>query len=221
MIQLHDIMKRFCLGGSPVDALCGITLRIDRGDYVAVSGRSGSGKSTLLNVIGCIERPSGGEYFLDGRPVSALDDAALSALRARTFGFVFQAFHLLPEATALENVRLPMQYGSLARAEWSDRARRLLDNVGLGERAHHRPSELSGGEQQRVAIARALANDPTVLLADEPTGNLDSKSREHVMRLLEAQVELGLTLVLVTHDSTLAGRAKTRVALLDGRVVNL
>lgn len=218
MLELRNAGKRFEADGQPVDALAEVNLTIHRGDYVAIMGRSGSGKSTLLSILGCIERLTAGTYTLDGADVSLSAESRLSELRARTFGFVFQSFHLLPELTALENVMLPLRYGQLPKVHWQERALQLLADVGLESRARHKPRQLSGGEQQRVAIARALVNDPAVILADEPTGNLDSRSRDEIVELLEVQVAGDRTLVLVTHDEQLAARAGERHELVDGRI---
>ncbi len=219
MIELDGISKRFGAGHAATQALDGVSLRIPAGSYLAVTGKSGSGKSTLLSILGCVETPTAGRYELLGQDVAAMPDALLSRLRARHFGFVFQAFHLLSEKRAWENVALPLRYGGVPKREWRERALELLGQVGLEARAFHRPNQLSGGEQQRVAIARALANDPDVLLADEPTGNLDSQTRQEIVALLEAQHERGKTLVVVTHDEELAERAKRRITLADGRVI--
>lgn len=218
MIELDGISKRYGAGHAATQALDGVSLRIPAGSYLAITGKSGSGKSTLLSILGCLERPTSGRYELLGQDVAAMPDARHSRLRARHFGFVFQAFHLLPEKSAWENVALPMRYGEAPKREWRERALALLRQVGLEARAFHHPHQLSGGEQQRVAVARALANDPDVLLADEPTGNLDSRTREEIVALLEAQHARGKTLVMVTHDEELAERAERRVTLRDGRL---
>jgi putative ABC transport system ATP-binding protein len=218
-IVLENVSKTYAMGNVQVLALRDVSVRIERGDYVAVMGPSGSGKSTLMNVIGCLDRPTSGRYLLDGEDVSALDDDALAKVRLRKLGFVFQAFNLLPRATALRNVALPLFYAGLPRTEREAGARALLAEVGLADRALHRPSQLSGGEQQRVAIARALANDPAVLLADEPTGNLDSRTSDEILGVLAKLNEAGRTIVLVTHDETVARRARRTIRLLDGRIV--
>jgi ABC-type lipoprotein export system ATPase subunit len=191
---------------------------VSRNDYVAISGRSGSGKSTLLNVIGCLERPTSGTYEIQGRSAGGLDDIQFSRLRARTFGFVFQSFLLLPELTAVQNVMLALRYGDTPKAERRRRALELLEGVGLGSRARHRPTSMSGGEQQRVAIARALANDPAVILADEPTGNLDSTTRDEALDHLEAHVSHGACLIVVSHDPSVLARAERRFHMEDGRL---
>lgn len=218
MIELQDVTKRYGKGHAAVTALAGVSFGIPAQSYLAITGKSGSGKSTLLAILGCLERPTSGRYRLLGQPLADTNDGALSRLRARHLGFVFQAFHLLPEKSSLQNVILPMRYGRFPRTEWRGRALELLNQVGLADRAQHHPNQLSGGEQQRVAIARALANDPDILLADEPTGNLDSNTRNEIVELLEAQHERGKTLIVVTHDADLAARAKARLELRDGRV---
>ena len=219
MIKLVDVRKVYKMGKVDVEALRGIDLEIEEGEYVAVLGPSGSGKSTLMHIIGCLDRPTSGRYYLDGREVSRLSPSQLAEIRNTKVGFVFQSFNLLPHATALENVELPMMYRRMRAKERKKRAKMLLDMLGLGERASHRPSELSGGEQQRVAIARALANDPQILLADEPTGNLDSKSGEEVVKMFDDLWRQGRTIVVVTHDPAVAERAERVVRLLDGRIV--
>ena len=219
MIKLVDVRKVYKMGKVDVEALRGIDLEIEEGEYVAVLGPSGSGKSTLMHIIGCLDRPTSGRYYLDGREVSRLSPSQLAEIRNTKVGFVFQSFNLLPHATALENVELPMIYRRMRAKERKKRAKMLLDMLGLGERASHRPPELSGGEQQRVAIARALANDPQILLADEPTGNLDSKSGEEVVKIFDDLWRQGRTIVVVTHDPAVAERAERVVRLLDGRIV--
>ena len=218
VIDLREAGKSFVRGSRAVTALDGVTLSIDEGEAVAVMGPSGSGKSTLLALLGCLDRPSRGEYRLDGTLVSDLDDAALSRIRNRRIGFVFQAFHLIPQLTVVENVATPLLYAGVAEADGRRRALVSLERVGLQERAEHRPSELSGGEAQRAAIARALVTEPRLILADEPTGNLDSATGEEIARLLEALNREGRTFVLVTHDEALAGRTARRVRLRDGRI---
>jgi len=221
MIELQGVTKELSRGAERLKVLDSVDLEISEGSYVAIAGRSGSGKSTLLSIVGCVDTPTQGHYRLAGNDISGLPDAGLSRLRARHFGFIFQSFHLLPELTAEENVMAPMRYGPFPKAAWRGRARELLAQVGLQDRAEHKPYELSGGEQQRIAIARALANDPEVLLADEPTGNLDVTTRDSIVELLEAQHERGKTLVLVTHDAQLERRARTRYRLEDGRIARL
>jgi putative ABC transport system ATP-binding protein len=201
-----------------VHALEEVDLDVSRGEFLAVMGPSGSGKSTLLAILGCLDRPTRGEYAIEGVPVSSLDDRALSALRNRSIGFVFQAFHLLPQLTVGENVETPLLYGDVPPADWPSRVSRALQRVGLEHRADHRPWELSGGEAQRAAVARALISEPRMLLADEPTGNLDSATGEEVARLLAELHGEGRTIVLVTHNETLARRAQRMLRLRDGRV---
>jgi len=217
MIELQGIGKTYTRpGGDAVRALDAVSLRIGRGEFVAVVGASGSGKSTLMNVLGLLDRPSDGRYLLDGQDVADLGVAELARLRNRRIGFVFQAFHLLPKTSALENVELPLLYSD--RASIKGLGRRALEAVGLADRIDHRPSELSGGQQQRVAIARALVNEPDVLLADEPTGNLDTRSAGEVMALFETLHEAGRTVVLITHDPALAAHCGRIVHLEDGRI---
>ncbi len=218
MIQLSGIHKHYQQGGNRIRALDGIDLAIAAGEYVAVMGPSGSGKSTLLNVLGALDPPDSGSYTLDGEEVSRLGDDAASDLRNRRIGFVFQSFHLLPRLTVLENVLLPQRYAAHADPDAPARARRLLDRIGLAERIDHRPGELSGGQLQRAAIARALLNQPALLLADEPTGNLDSKSARDVLDLLAELHAGGQTLVMVTHDPEIAAGAQRTIHLKDGRV---
>jgi putative ABC transport system ATP-binding protein len=221
MIELHAVTKQFQRGSAaPVAALRGVSLQIARGELIAIRGSSGSGKSTLLSILGCLEAPTSGDYRLDGRDVAAAGDRRRSRLRARAIGFVFQAFHLLPRTTALENVEMPALYasGTHSRADIRRRARAALERVGLGHRLRHYAHELSGGEQQRVAVARAVINDPALILADEPTGNLDAASGAEVMRLLLELHAEGRTLVLVTHDEAVAALAPRQVLLRDGQV---
>jgi ABC-type lipoprotein export system ATPase subunit len=221
MIELQGVMKQFQRGSAPpVMALRGVDLSIARGELLAIRGASGSGKSTLLGILGCLEAPTRGLYRLDGHDVAAAGDRSRSRLRARAIGFVFQAFHLLPRTTALENVEMPALYwpGARARADIRRRARAALERVGLGHRLRHYAHELSGGEQQRVAVARALINDPALILADEPTGNLDAASGAEVMRLLLGLHAEGRTVVLVTHDQAVAALAPRQIVLRDGRV---
>jgi ABC-type lipoprotein export system ATPase subunit len=219
MIELQDIGRTYPRpgGGPPVVALEQVSLRIERGDFVAIAGPSGSGKSTLMNVIGLLDRPDTGRYRLDGEDVSALDVDRQAHLRNRRIGFVFQAFHLLPRTTALENVELPLVYSD--RADVSGLGRRALEAVGLADRIHHRPSELSGGQQQRVAIARALVNEPDLLLADEPTGNLDAGSAAEVLAVFSALHRAGRTIVLVTHDAAVAAHCDRIARIEGGRIV--
>ncbi len=220
MIRLEAVERDYDVGGRPVRALAGVDLGIEAGEYVSVMGPSGSGKSTLLNILGCLDRPTSGSYRLDGREVSGLDEVELSEVRRHKIGFVFQAFHLVPRLTALDNVELPMVFAGIDRPERRRRAGTALDAVGLAERAEHRPDQLSGGERQRVAIARAVVLEPRILLADEPTGNLDSTSGGEIVGLLERMNDSGLTLIVVTHDPALGRRARRTVRLADGRVVD-
>jgi len=220
LIEASDLVKTYRLGGEVVRALDGVSLRIDAGEYVAIMGPSGSGKSTLMNVLGGLDRPTAGSYRLQGAEVSSLSADKLAKFRNANIGFVFQSFNLLPRLTALQNVALPMVYGGMAPARRQARAAELLAAVGLGERMGHRPMQLSGGQQQRVAIARSLANEPSLLLADEPTGALDERTGEEVMDLFEQlNREDGITIVLVTHDAEVAARAKRTVRMRDGRIV--
>jgi putative ABC transport system ATP-binding protein len=216
MIRLDQVSRTFHVGGRPVHALREVDLRLEAGDYASIMGPSGSGKSTLLNLLGCLDRPTSGKYYLDGRDVSGLDDAALTQVRRHKIGFVFQSFHLVPRMTAEGNVELPMIFAGVERAERRERVARALDAVGLGERRHHRPEQLSGGERQRVAIARAVVMEPSILLADEPTGNLDTAVGREVIAILERMNADGLTLVLVSHDPEIASRARRRIRMLDG-----
>jgi putative ABC transport system ATP-binding protein len=220
VVRLDGVGKVYPRGQTEVRALEGVTLTVGAGELLAVMGASGSGKSTLLAILGCLDRPTSGDYRLGGSRVADLTDAALSRLRNRTIGFVFQSFHLIPELTVLENVETPLLYGDVPPGEWRDRARHGLARVGLPHRADHRPSELSGGEAQRVAIARALVTEPRLLLADEPTGNLDSETGEEIADLITGLSAEGRTVILVTHNDALASRARRLVRLKDGRVVS-
>ena len=221
MLELQSIRRSYRQGGNVIHALDGIDLLIERGEFVAIMGPSGSGKSTLLNVLGALDRPDGGRYLLEGTDVATLDDDRASTLRNERIGFVFQSFHLLPRLTLLENVLLPQRYCAAPMPDAAARAEQLLQRIGLGERKQHRPHELSGGQQQRAAIARALLMNPPLLLADEPTGNLDSKSATDVLALLEELNAEGQTLILVTHDAEIAARAQRTVHLRDGQVVGV
>ena len=214
MIELNDVSRTYDRAGAAVTALRGISFRVKRGEFVVIRGPSGSGKSTLLHVLGCLDRPSSGAYRLNGHDVTTLGDRNLSQLRARSIGFVFQSFNLLPRTTAVENVEIPMLYADVPLDR--GRATAALERVGLRERAGHYATELSGGEQQRVALARALINDPALILADEPTGNLDEVSGREVMRLLQSLHAEGRTIVLVTHDDSVAAYAKRRIVLQNG-----
>ena len=220
MIQLNDIRKVYQMGELPFEALKGIDLNIQAGEFVAVMGPSGSGKSTLMNIIGCLDTASSGEYELDGRNVAGLTFDQLSGIRNRKIGFVFQNFNLLPYATAYENVELPLLFNGKSGRERRQRVEEMLGRVGLWDWRGHRPTELSGGQQQRVAIARAMVNDPPILLADEPTGNLDSASGREIMETFKQLWQSGKTVVMVTHDNTVAGYAQRTIRLLDGRVEN-
>ncbi len=219
MIRLEKICRTFAVGDGEVRALVDIDERIGDGEHVAIMGPSGSGKSTLLNILGCLDRPTSGSYELDGREVSSLDEDELTALRRHHIGFVFQFFHLVPRLTALENVELPMLFAGVAPSERRRRALDAIGNVGLNERAGHRPDQLSGGERQRIALARATVMSPGLLLADEPTGNLDSVSGRQVLDLMDRMNDGGLTLVVVTHDPAVARRADRALVMTDGRIV--
>ena len=221
VMDLQEVTRTYTMGQTLVQALAGLSLRIDRGSFWAIMGPSGSGKSTLLNLLGCLDRPSGGRYLLEEQEVGGLDDDALSELRLRHLGFVFQSFNLIPQLTVLENVELPLYYLGRDAAESTQHATALAERVGLGDRVHHRPTELSGGEQQRVAIARALANDPSILLADEPTGNLDTATGRQIMKLLVELHQQGRTVVMVTHEAEVAAWASHRLHLRDGRIERL
>ena len=218
MIALQQIHRHYRMSGEMVHALDGMDLQIAAGAFVAITGASGSGKSTLLNILGCLDRPDSGRYLLEGQDVATFDDEAISDVRNRRIGFVFQSFHLLPRLSVLENVMLPLRFHRQPPADTQDRARLLLDRVGLGPRAGHRPNELSGGQMQRAAIARALLLQPALLLADEPTGNLDSRSAADVLSLVDELHAGGQTVVLVTHDHVVAARAPREIRLRDGRI---
>ncbi len=219
MINLTEIRKTYWMGTNEVRALDGVTLTIDEREFVAIIGPSGSGKSTLMNIIGCLDAADSGVYLLDGQDVSCISDRQLAIVRNRKIGFIFQQFNLLPKLTAYENVELPLIYQGLGRQERRKRAEEALMSVGLSDRMHHRPSELSGGQQQRVAIARALATHPALLLADEPTGNLDSKSGREIIGLLKELHSRGNTIVLITHDPSVAAEAPRSVRISDGKIV--
>jgi len=218
MISLNNIAKAYNMGHVTVNALGPVSLTIHKGEFVAVLGPSGSGKSTLMNILGCLDRPSQGEYLLDDTPVHEFSRTKLARVRNMKVGFVFQSFNLLPFATAYENVELPMLYAKTSGKEREHTVKQLLESVGLSDRASHRPAELSGGERQRVAVARALANNPDIILADEPTGNLDSKSGTEILNLFEKLHANGKTLIFVTHDENLASHAKRIIRLLDGKI---
>jgi putative ABC transport system ATP-binding protein len=219
MIELRDLSRHFQVGDQLVKALYSVAISIGDGEYVSIMGPSGSGKSTLLNVIGLLDRPTAGQYLLDGRETTSLDDDELAHVRARKIGFIFQSFHLVPRMTAFENVELPMVLAEVSPAERRQRADAVLASLNLTDRAHHRPDQLSGGQRQRVAIARAMVMEPTVLLADEPTGNLDHVSGGDVLAALELLNARGITLLVVTHDDEVAARSRRHVRMRDGRVV--
>jgi putative ABC transport system ATP-binding protein len=218
LIRIRDLERRYDMGGEVIHALRGVTLSIRRNEYVAIMGPSGSGKSTMMNVLGCLDTPDAGEYWLNGQEVSRLTDDALARVRNKEIGFVFQTFNLLPRATALHNVELPLIYAGLSARERRDRAMAALERVGLGNRMDHRPNELSGGQRQRVAIARALVNQPSILLADEPTGNLDSTTSADIMQVFGELHAMGQTVIMVTHEPDIAAFAERVVVLRDGRV---
>jgi putative ABC transport system ATP-binding protein len=221
VIETRDLTKVYGTGETRVVAVDGISLRIQRGEFIAVMGPSGSGKSTLMYILGCLARPTSGEYYLDGENAHDLDRRQLAAIRSRKIGFVFQSYGLLPRTSALRNVGVPLLYNRSLRIDAKardDRARALLEQVGLGDRLHHDPQELSGGQQQRVAIARALVNDPVMIIADEPTGNLDSRSGDEVMKILADLNRQGTTIVMVTHNPRVAARAARSILLSDGRI---
>ncbi len=219
LIQLEGVTKTYDAGDIAVQALSGIECAIDAGEFVAVVGPSGSGKSTLMHIIGCLDSPSSGKYWLDGQDVAELTARALARIRNQKIGFVFQTFNLLPRASILKNVELPLLYAGLPRGERRERAMHTLERVGLGNRAKNRPNELSGGQRQRVAIARALVNNPSLVLADEPTGNLDQKTGSEIIDIFE-QLSGQETIILVTHDPTIASRTERRIKIVDGRIVD-
>jgi ABC-type lipoprotein export system ATPase subunit len=221
LIELDDIRKTYLTGTLEVPVLKGVSLRIEQGELVALMGTSGSGKTTLMNILGLLDRPTAGRYLLDGRDVTRLTGDQRALLRNRKIGFVFQNFNLLPRTSALEQVMMPLAYAPQRLSEWecAQRARGLLERIGLGDRTHHEPSQLSGGQQQRVAIARALVNNPSLLLADEPTGNLDSKTSEEILAMFQAlNAEEGITILLVTHDAGVAGHANRVIHIRDGLI---
>src|ERR1700688_779277 len=218
VIDIENITKDYGMGGEIVRALRGISLQIRRNEYLAVMGPSGSGKSTLMNMVGCLDTPTSGRYDFNGRNVAEMDDDELAAIRNREIGFVFQTFNLLPRSDSLRNVELPLIYAGMNPQTREERATQALIDVGLGDRIHHRPNELSGGQRQRVAIARALVNNPSIILADEPTGNLDSKTGEEIMVLLEDLYHRGHTIILVTHERDIAAHARRTIHLRDGVV---
>ena len=221
LIETQDLTKVYNLGENPVRALDGVTLTIERGEFVAIMGPSGSGKSTFMNVVGCLDKPSGGRYHLDGVDIGLLSSNELAEIRNRTIGFVFQVFNLLSRTSALENVELPMLYQSIPSAEKRQRALTALKSMGLEGREHHHPNQLSGGQQQRVAIARALVNDAPLILADEPTGNLDTKTSQEIMELIvKLNREKGISIILVTHEADIAVFSKRSIRFLDGKVTS-
>jgi len=221
VVKLEDVTKVYQMGSTEVRALDGVDLSIEAGSFWAIMGPSGSGKSTLLNLLGCLDRPTSGTYLLDGREVSQLDDDSLSDYRLLRLGFIFQSFHLISQLTVLENIELPLVYQDRSPDECSRRATELAEMVGLGDRLGHRPNELSGGQQQRVAVARALANDPAILLADEPTGNLDSNTGEQIMEMMKTLNQQGRTIIVVTHEPEIAEYANYRIYMRDGRIDRL
>ena len=218
VVNIEKLSKTYTIGPVQLPALSDLDLKIEQGQYIAIMGPSGSGKSTLLNLLGCLDRPTSGRYLLDGRDVSRLDDNQLSLIRGRYIGFIFQSYNLIGQLNVLENIELPMFYQGISEDESAVRAGRLAEMVGLSDRLKHRPSELSGGQQQRVAIARALANDPLIILADEPTGNLDSQSGADILSILNDLHSKGKTLIAVTHDQGIAARAERTIYLFDGRI---
>jgi putative ABC transport system ATP-binding protein len=219
LITLSHIHKIFTTGEVAVHALDDLNIEIEQGEFVAIIGQSGSGKTTLLDILGCLSQPTSGDYWLHGAHINTLPDSELTTIRNRQIGFIFQTFHLLPRKTAMENVALPLMYAGATRTQQQDRARELLTRVGLQDRLNHHSNQLSGGQQQRVAIARALANQPALLLADEPTGNLDSQSGKEILEIFEELHRQGQTIVMITHDPLIAQRANRCITLLDGRVL--
>lgn len=220
VIVTRGLKREYDMGGEVVRALRGLDLAVRRNEYVAIMGPSGSGKSTLMNIIGCLDTPNDGEYWLNGQLVSTMKDDELARVRNKEIGFVFQTFNLLPRATALHNVELPLVYAGVSAAERKERAMEALEKVQLGSRVHHRPNELSGGQRQRVAIARALVNRPSILLADEPTGNLDSQTSEEIMKVFENLASTGQTVIMVTHEPDIAAHARRVVVLRDGQIAS-
>jgi len=219
LINLSDIYKIYNVGGEEVRALDGIDLTINNNEYLAIMGPSGSGKSTMMNMIGCLDTPTSGIYHFEGEEVHIMDDAQLASIRNRKIGFVFQTFNLLPKASALHNVEIPLVYANIRKEKRIDMASKALKDVGLEDRMHHKPNELSGGQRQRVAIARALVNNPSIILADEPTGNLDSKSGHEIMGILNNLHSKGNTIILVTHEDDIAKHAKRTIRLFDGKII--
>ena len=219
LIELEEIRKVYDSGENAVEALRGVSLTIDKGEFAAIIGPSGSGKSTLMHILGCLDSPSSGKYWLDGEDVAEMSGKELARIRNQKVGFVFQTFNLLPRATILKNVELPLVYAGISRAERRERALAALDRVGLMQRAKPRPNELSGGQRQRVAVARALINNPSLILADEPTGNLDTKTGSEIMGMFEELASKGETIVIVTHDPALAARTHRRIRIVDGQIM--
>ena len=219
LINLSDIYKIYNVGGEEVRALDGVDLTINNNEYLAIMGPSGSGKSTMMNMIGCLDTPTSGIYHFEGEEVHIMDDAQLASIRNRKIGFVFQTFNLLPKARALHNVEIPLVYANIRKEKRIDMASKALKDVGLEDRMHHKPNELSGGQRQRVAIARALVNNPSIILADEPTGNLDSKSGHEIMGILDSLHSNGNTIILVTHEDDIAKHAKRTIRLFDGKII--
>ena len=218
VIQIENLTRTYQMGETEVHALAGVSLQVQRNEYIAIMGPSGSGKSTLMNMIGCLDTPSSGEYILNGNRVSQMDDSDLAEIRNREIGFVFQTFNLLPRTSCLANVELPLIYAGIKAFDRKEKALEVLDKVGLGDRVDHKPNELSGGQRQRVAIARALVNSPSILLADEPTGNLDTKTGDEIMLLFEELYRAGNTIILVTHENEIAEYSRRIVRLRDGLV---
>jgi putative ABC transport system ATP-binding protein len=219
IIEIRSLMKTYKLGGETVHALNDVSIKIEKGEFLAIIGPSGSGKSTLMNMIGCLDRPQSGKYLLDGKDIGKMNDNQLASIRNQKIGFIFQNFNLLTKLTALENVELPLLYAGMSAKERRERSMASLEKVGLKERAGHLPTQLSGGQQQRVAIARALAGNPTILLADEPTGALDSKTSKEILQLMKELNEAGHTIILITHDLAIAKQAKRMVSIQDGQLL--
>ncbi len=220
VIEIKDVMKTYVMGDNIVKALAGVSLDVGTGEFASIMGPSGSGKSTLMNILGCLDRPTSGSYLLDGREVSEYSDDELAVTRNKKIGFVFQSFNLLPRMSALQNVALPLVYAGIPHEERLAKAASVLERVGLGDRGHHRPNELSGGQRQRVAIARALVNEPSIIMADEPTGNLDSKSGNDIMKMLREFNDEGKTIILVTHEPEIAEQTKRIIYVRDGLIIN-
>ena len=220
LIEMRDLKRIYQLGAEEIHALRGIDMVVEQGEYVAIMGPSGSGKSTLMNIIGCLDRPSDGQYILDGTPVESMNDDELAAVRNKKIGFVFQTFNLLARTTALQNVELPLVYAKIPRVERRQLAEEALSAVGLGDRMNHQPNELSGGQRQRVAIARALVNKPSLLLADEPTGNLDSQTGREILDLFRSLHDRGNSIIMVTHEDDVAKEAKRVIHIRDGKIAN-